>query len=114
MNTTLQEPKVGALPIRQMIVAVDLSPKSEQTAAYASSIAKSFGASMSLVHVYPPDPIMEVNMEQIDDRFSKERAEMKQKLENLSAKIRETYPECRAEFCTGKAAEDVSLLAEKL
>jgi nucleotide-binding universal stress UspA family protein len=114
MNITLREPKIGALQIKQMIVAVDLSPNSEKTAAYASSIAKSFGASMTLVHVYPPDPIIEVNMEQIDDRFSKERTEMKQKLEHLSAKIRETYPKCRAEFCTGKAAEDVSLLAEKL
>jgi universal stress protein A len=114
MNTTLREPKVGALPIKQMIVAVDLSPNSEKTAAYASSIAKSFGAAVTLVHVYPPDPIMEVNMEQIDDRFSKERTEMRQKLENLSAKIRETYPKCRGEFCTGEPAKDVTLIAERL
>jgi len=71
MNVTLREPKIGALQIKQMIVAVDLSPNSEKTAAYASNIAKSFGAAVTLVHVYPPDPIMEVNMDQIDDRFSK-------------------------------------------
>jgi hypothetical protein len=42
---------------------------SRRTSAYASNIAKSFGAAMTLAHVYPPDPIIEVNMERIDDRL---------------------------------------------
>lgn len=81
MNQVLEktEKNESNLNIRKIVVAVDLSPHSEKTAAYAAQFAKSFGASMTLVHVFAPEcvtefttqeePITEFTSAQAHDRF---------------------------------------------
>ena len=93
---------------------MDLSHHSENTVAYALRIARGFGAAITLVHVYPPEPITYFTMERIHDCFAEERLSAEQKLEDLSERIRQTYPSCSAEFCMGNPAEEVALIATKL
>ena len=43
--------------IRRIVVPVDLSADSEKTASYAVGLAGNFGASITFLHVFPPDVI---------------------------------------------------------
>jgi nucleotide-binding universal stress UspA family protein len=53
-NTETVQQQETALEIKTILVAVDLSPHSERTVAYAVSIARQFGASLKVIHVYSP------------------------------------------------------------
>ena len=57
MSTTPEEQsqEVHGLPIKQIVVAVNLSVRSEKTVAYAIAIARSFGARIHLVYVQAPE-----------------------------------------------------------
>jgi nucleotide-binding universal stress UspA family protein len=59
MTTQIAEERFAAreasqktFPIKKIVLALDLSPHSEATAQYALGIAKTFGASLVLIHVY--------------------------------------------------------------
>jgi nucleotide-binding universal stress UspA family protein len=81
--------------IKKIVVAVDLSPHSEQTAAYAAELAAPFGASLVLVHVCSPKEATEETSSKdggLDDPVIAPETE----LESLAKKIRTTYPECSA------------------
>jgi K+-sensing histidine kinase KdpD len=47
--------EVYALPIKQIVVAVDLTARSEKTVEYAIEIARSFGARIHLAYVRTPN-----------------------------------------------------------
>jgi universal stress protein A len=113
VTTPKRQPQIEPLSIKQIIVAVDLSPRSEKTVAYAVGIAKCFGAAITLVHVYPSEPITYFTMERIHDCFAEERLSAERKLEDLDERIRQGYPSCTAEFCMGNPAEEVALMATK-
>jgi nucleotide-binding universal stress UspA family protein len=108
---TEQIPDKYDLQVKKIVVAVDLSPHSEKTAAYAAGFARSFGASLILVHVFAPEPITEFTTQEVHERFEEEQRETEQKLENLVEKIRETYPDCGMELRIGDPAEQVTLVA---
>jgi universal stress protein A len=117
MSSTLREMKkaMGAPPlIRQILVPVDLSLHSEITALYAAGLAGSFKAAMTLAHIHRPEPISEINIEHVGDRFAQERSKAARKLEELLVTIRAVYPNCRQEFWTGTVAKDIALLAARL
>jgi nucleotide-binding universal stress UspA family protein len=99
------------LQVKRIVVAVDLSPHSEKTAAFAAGFARSFGASLILVHVFAPEPITEFTTQEVHERFEEEQRETEKKLENLVEKIRETYPACEMELRLGDPAEQVTLVA---
>ena len=60
MKTLANEAVTEQLPsVRKILVAVDLSERSEATAFYAAEIAKRFEACLMIVHVYQPVPLGE-------------------------------------------------------
>ena len=100
------------LKINRIVAAVDLSPHSEKTAAYAARFAKSFGAALTLVHVFATKPVRTLNSYETPEEEKRHSGE--RKLADLVEKIRLTYPNCEMRFRTGNPAEEVTLLAQDL
>ena len=100
------------LNIKRIVVAVDLSPHSERTARYAAEFAKSFGASITLVHAFAIEPVRTHNANETPRE--EERHNTERKLGELVEKIRQTYPNCDMRFRKGDPAEQVTLLAQVL
>jgi nucleotide-binding universal stress UspA family protein len=109
-----KESKRHDLRIKTIVVAVDLSPHSEKTAAYAASIARCFGASVTFVHVTAPEPISEFATSESYEAFEEERRAKERALAVLLEKIRETCPSCYWELRIGDPAEEVTRLAQSL
>jgi nucleotide-binding universal stress UspA family protein len=117
MHATLDEPseKVRALPIRQIVVAVDLSPHSVKTVAYAVGIARPFGAMIYLVYVHAPaEAMVEYTTEQFHEYLERERRDRERELAELCEATRRTYPSCGAEFRVGNPADEVLQVARTL
>ena len=102
------------LRIRTIVVAVDLSPHSEKTAAYAASIARCLGASVTFVHVAAPEPISEFSTSASHEAFEEELRAKERALAGLLEKIREICPPCYTELRIGDPAEEVTRLAQAL
>ena len=66
-------PGVVDVSEQRIIVAVDLSENSEKTASYAIALAKSFGASIIFVHVFPRETNAEFTTDDIHWRYARER-----------------------------------------
>ncbi len=99
------------LNIRRIVVPVDLSAHSENTAAYAVALAKTFGASITFVHVFPPKPITEITAQDFHEIYDRERDSKREELSGFANKIRLSYPHCDTEFRIGDAAEQIHLTA---
>lgn len=93
-----QRQQLSAPAIRNIVVAVDLSPHSEKTVAYAVDIARTFGATIHLVYVHTHESITEYTTKGIHENIEEERRGLEQELKNLCERTRETYPNCSAEF----------------
>jgi nucleotide-binding universal stress UspA family protein len=120
MNDLLKEaraPKImpfGAdLSMKKILVAVDLSPHSEETAAYAAELAAPFGASLALVHVCSPKDATKVT-NSTDSRFGDPVIAPEEELAILAKKIRRTYPSCTGYLVVGDPADKIVLMAETL
>ncbi|MBV9875266.1 MAG: universal stress protein [Verrucomicrobia bacterium] len=120
MNDLLQEARepqtipLGAdLGIKKILVAVDLSPHSEKTAAYAAELAAPFGASVALIQVCSPKDATEVT-DRTESRFGDPLIAPEEELGNLTKKIRKTYPSCSGYLVVGDPAEKIVLMAETL
>ena len=120
MNDLLQETRApqtmlasADLSIKKILVAVDLSPHSEQTAAYAAEFAARFGASLTLVYVCSPKDATELTGS-TDSHFGDPVIAPEEELENLARKVRRTYPSCSACLCVGDPADKVVLMAQTL
>jgi nucleotide-binding universal stress UspA family protein len=120
MNNLLQETRAAeAIPsdadfsMKKILVAVDLSPHSEKTAAYAAELAAPFGASVTLFHVCPPQQAMEETSSK-ESRFGDALIEPEQALGNLVKKIRQEYPECSGYVCVGDPTDKTVMMAEIL
>jgi nucleotide-binding universal stress UspA family protein len=100
--------------VRKIVVAVDLSKHSKKTAAYAAEFAKSFGASITLVHAFAPEPITEFTSEEVHERYEADLRATERDLGEFAEAIRETYPDCDFEFRVGDPAEQVTLIAQDL
>lgn len=116
MNLILEKTDSTAqnFKIRKIVVAVDLSKHSELTAAYAAEFAKSFGASITLVHAFAPERITEFTTEEVHERYAEELQAAEQDLGKLADAVRKTYPDCDFEFRVGDPAEQVALVAKDL
>jgi universal stress protein F len=116
MNQTLEKPETTPynLNVKRIVVAVDLSAHSRKTAAYAAQFAKSFGASLTLVHAFAPERITEFTTEEIHERYELDMRDTARDLDKLAAAVRKTYPDCDTEFRVGDPAEQVNLIAKDL
>jgi nucleotide-binding universal stress UspA family protein len=115
MNTTSKEQSqpVYALHMKQIVVAIDLSPHSEKTVAYAVGIARIFGATIYLVYVHALSE-SEIEYTPLHEYLEEERRGPEQELRNLCEKTRQIYPNCGFEFRVGNPADQVSQLARTL
>jgi nucleotide-binding universal stress UspA family protein len=100
--------------IKRIIVAVDLSPHSAKTAAYAAEFAKNVGASVTLLHVFPPEPSTEFASEQLYESYEQGRRLVGWKLIELVEKIRQTGVKCDHDFRVGDPAEQIARSAQDL
>lgn len=100
------------LDIRRILVAVDLSPHSERTATYAANFAKSFGASITLAHIFSTEPVRTLNANETP--AEEERHKTERKLGELAGKIRWIYPKCEMRFRNGDPAEEIVGLAQDM
>ena len=98
--------------IKKIVVAVDLSPHSEKTAAYAADFARRFGASISLVHVFASKPVRTLNAYETAEE--EKRHDTERKFVELVKNIEQIYPNCDVRFRNGDPAEQIALLAEEL
>jgi nucleotide-binding universal stress UspA family protein len=116
MNPVIEKTDTGAydLNIRKIVVAVDLSHHSAKTAAYAAGFAKSFGASLTLVHAFAPERITEFTTQEVHEGYEEEKRATAKELEKLGDSVRKTYADCYTEFRVGDPAEEVTLIAEDL
>lgn len=116
MNQTLEKPDTypNTLNMKRIVVAVDLSTHSQKTASYAAEFAKSFGASITLVHAFAPERITEFTTEEVHQRFAADMRDTERDLDKLAAAVRETHPYCYTEFRVGDPAEEVNLIAKAL
>jgi nucleotide-binding universal stress UspA family protein len=97
--------------IRTIVVAVDLSSHSENTASYAARFAKSLGASITLVHVFAPEVITEFSTEMIHASYEQQRRSAERELTCLAEKIRDFCSDCNIQFRVGYPADEVSVAA---
>ncbi|MBV8215413.1 MAG: universal stress protein [Verrucomicrobia bacterium] len=102
------------LNVRKIVVAVDLSPHSRKTAAYAAAFAKRFGASLTFVHAFEPERITEFTTQEVHEGYEEDKRDTEKELNKLADSVRKTYPDCYAEFRVGDPAREVSLVAEDL
>jgi nucleotide-binding universal stress UspA family protein len=116
MSTTSEEQsqQVHRPPIKQIVVAVNLSASSENTVAYAVAIARSFGARIHLVYVQPPKPITDSMTQGVHKYPEEKRRDPVQELTELYKRTRTIYQNCSADFRVGTCADEVSELARTL
>lgn len=115
MNDPLPEKAPGrVLAIKQIVVAVYLSPRSEATARYAVEIAKAFGASLVLAHVHPVTEVNEFMTEEDYRALDRQRQAAQAALTKLTQTLRADYPACEERFLIGEPAEQVAWLAREL
>jgi nucleotide-binding universal stress UspA family protein len=109
-RATVQE-RETVLSVKTILVAVDLSPRSNRTVAYALSIARQFGASVRVIHVYVPPTAAEFGGQDMYRLLEKDRDDAERRLVSLVGQIQAAYPKCEAHFVTGDPVEQVARIA---
>src|SRR5271165_1130756 len=97
--------------IRKVLVAVDLSDHSKATVSYAAEMAKSFDASLTIVHVHQPVALYECASETTYTLLDDQRRDLEKRLDQLKQKVRETGVVCDSVYLFGEPAEQISDLA---
>lgn len=100
--------------IASILVAIDLTPHSEKTAAYGAEFAKSVGASVTLLHVFPPEPSVEFMSEHVFESFERSRRLMAERLTKLTEQVHQAGVKCDRDFRVGDPAEQVVVAAKDL
>jgi nucleotide-binding universal stress UspA family protein len=114
LATSRRIPDQNDLQIRKIVVAVDLSSHSEKTASYAAKLAKSLGASITLVHVFASEVFTEFSTEAVHESYEEQRRFAEKQLTGLAEKVREICFDCNTQFRIGNPADEVSLVALSL
>jgi len=109
-----KNPKGETLLMRRIVVAVDLTDHSEATANYAARIAKSFNASLYVVHVFPAAPVQGFEHRRNFRLIEQERNDLGAQLNHLAGRLRKFVPTCEPVFLTGEPAEQISGLAREV
>jgi nucleotide-binding universal stress UspA family protein len=115
MNTveTVQDQET-VLNIKTILVAVDLSFHSEKTVAYALAVARRFGASLKLIHVYTPPTSTEFGMQDTYSLLEQDREDAQRRLAALADQVRRDYPKCEYLLRTGDPSEQITNTANLL
>jgi nucleotide-binding universal stress UspA family protein len=109
----LDRPTESNPRIKRIVVATDLSDHAMKTTNYALALAKQFGASLTLVHVFEPKEIT-FTAPQINEDFENARHNAEQTLLNEFKEIEQAYSNCGWEFRIGEPVKQIALLASNL
>jgi nucleotide-binding universal stress UspA family protein len=113
-ETETEELGSSNLNMRKIVVAIDLTPRSKKTAAYAAEFAKRLNAALTLVHVFAPEPITEFTSEQAHEAIAEGRRQTLAKLAKLIENLRRSGVECHDDFRVGDPAEEIALAARAI
>jgi len=94
----------------RIIAAVNPGMKSEPIVRYSAEIARHYGASLYIVHVFWPSMRSGSSSYLIDQ----EQRESWKKLEELAAQVRNIAPRCRSAALAGEPAERIFALARDI
>lgn len=100
--------------IRRILVAVDLTARSLETAEYAVNIAKSFGASVVFVYVHPTETMLDFVTRGGYDLIDSEQRNQRQALISLTDTVSKKYPFCTQTFLVGEPAQTVANFAQEI
>jgi nucleotide-binding universal stress UspA family protein len=116
MKTLAPEQRVtrSQSSIRKILVALDLTVRSEATAEYAAYVAKSFGAWLKLVHVHSPETVYNVISNEGYDLIDTEQRNRRHALRALTKRISKRYRFCSQAFLVGNPAEEIALFARQI
>jgi nucleotide-binding universal stress UspA family protein len=110
-----KDPPFVPSAVKEIIVAIGLSPHSEATARYAAKWAELFGASINLVHVRPLESSDGFGMRQELITALRLRRESPQEALSVLAKdIQESCPKSQMTVLEGEPVEKVASLARSL
>ena len=99
--------------IKRIVVATDLSDHAMKTTNYALALAKQFGASLTLVHVFGPKAVT-FPAPQINEDFENARHNAEVTFLNEFKEIEQTYSNCGWEFRVGEPVKQIALMATTL
>jgi nucleotide-binding universal stress UspA family protein len=88
--------------IRRILVPTDLSKESKLALPYAISLARIFGAKLTLLHVYQePNSVDYLRGPHACGAIIRHRREVEDELAALAAQVRENQVACNADFRCG-------------
>jgi len=96
--------------VKRIVVATDLSEHSRKTTEYAVVLAKRFGASLTLVHVFEQEQIT-VTTPQVGEAHENARHHAELTLLGVFEEVRQTHPDCEMEFRVGDPVQQIALMA---
>ena len=100
--------------VRNIVVAVDLTARSLETAEYAINIAKPLGASVVFVYVYPTEMTLSFIAAGRYDLIDSEQRDQCRALISLTDAALKQYPFCTQTFLVGNTAEQVVEYAREI
>jgi nucleotide-binding universal stress UspA family protein len=103
-----------SLSIGKVLVAVNLSDRSEATTIYAAEMAKIFDASLTVGYVYQPVPLCEYASETTFTVLEEQRRDLQRMLKVLTQKAQKSGVICESFFLVGEPAEQISILAREM
>jgi nucleotide-binding universal stress UspA family protein len=106
-----ETPTDKSVSIKKVLVAVDLSDRSAATASYAAQIARSFGASLTVVHVSQPVALCEYASETTCTVLDEERDQLQKILAELTRQVSVPGLVCKSAFLVGNPVEEITKLA---
>jgi len=109
----LEGPTESSPRIKRIVVATDLSDHAMRTTNYALALAKQFGASLTLVHVFEPK-VISFAAPQTNEEFENARHNAEVTFLNECKGIERTYSNCGWEFRVGEPVKQIALMASTL
>jgi nucleotide-binding universal stress UspA family protein len=100
--------------IRKIVAAVDLTSRSLTTAQFAASVAQSFGASLILAYVHPPENMYNFVNHGGYDLVDPEQGHQRHALVSLTEAVARSYPFCSHAFLVGDPADEVVSFARDM
>ena len=100
--------------LRKIVVAVDLTARSLETAEYAVNIAKPLGASLVFVYVHPNEMTLSFTAAGRYDLIDSEQCNQQRALISLTETASKKYPSCSQTFLVGDIAKTVIAYAHEI
>ena len=98
--------------LQKILVAVDLSDHSIATVRYAAEIARYFDASLTISHVYSPQPMDEfASGKSYGALLERQQNDALTRLDELTYQVRAFLPACKPVLLVGDPAEQISTFA---